>query len=238
MRHSAFPEAPVRRLLTCALLCLCLAAPAAAQQQGRAAAEQGTPLRAQPGEQAAPGDPSWPLGAGAQAGARVTVDADKGTPGGFRVDIAPITFGAPGTPLPGQKESTPRTAAGPRVCAGLFSTVRRDLYKTRAVEFRIRASQPVAGILVLTSSNTQDRSARDRFFGSFGIGPEWKSLRLPYGALAPLPGWAADAPGQGFRPGDGVLRPDSVEDLCIGVEAGRLPQAPVVLEIDGLRFVR
>jgi hypothetical protein len=39
-----------------------------------------------------------------------------------------------------------------------------------------------------------------------------------------------------------VLRPDSVEELCIGVEAGRLaPEGGgqgAEVEIDGLRFVR
>jgi len=233
MAHSAFSEAFMRRLALCALtVLLCLpamtqAAPPAAQ-------------RIQPGEQVSPGDAAWPLGERLEHGARVTVHADSDTrnkadnasdPAApcFRVDIAP---------LPGPKPSP----AGPRACLGLASASRLDLYKTRAVEFRIKASTPVAGILVLTSSNTQDHASRDRAFGSFVIGTQWKTLRLPYGALAQLPGWAEESRRLGLHPGDHVLRPDSVEDLCIGVEAGRLPPdgpgGPVTLWIDSLRFVR
>ena len=199
-----------------------------------ACAEPHAILRVQPGDGFRPGHAAWPLGQRVEHGARVTVGsaeantADTAEPSpaqGFRVDI---------TPLPGQKP------AAPRACLGLASAARHDLYKTRALEFRIKASAPVAGIVVVTSSNTQNRAARDRFFGSFVIGTQWKTLRLPYGALAPLPGWDAQARAQGLPPGDHVLRPDSVEDLCIGVEAARLPEdgQGVSLWIDSLRFVR
>jgi len=218
----------VRRVFCCVFLCLCLAAPAAAA--GPEPASLGTALRLESGEQAAPGQAAWPLGTRQQNGARVDVAADPDTPGGFRVGISPA---------PGQK---PVHSTALRTCLGLTSAVRLDLYKTRAVEFRIKASRPVAGLLALTSSNTQDRNARDRAFGSFAIGTEWKTLRLPYGTLAPMPGWAEEARRLGLAPGDNVLRPDSVEDFCLGVEAGRLPEdtarEPLVIQIDGLRFVR
>jgi len=218
----------VRRIILCALLCLSLAAPALAGLP-EDAGDPAAPLRVQPGEQATPADGTWPLGERLEPGVRIAVRADAAEPSRFRVDL---------TPLPGHKSSP----EAPRACLGLASATRRDLYKTRAVEFRIRASAPVAGILVLTTSNTQDRAARDRSFGSFVIGTQWKLLRLPYGALAPLPGWAAQAARQGLRPGDNVLRPDSVEDLCIGLEAGRWPAGNadqgVTLWIDALRFVR
>jgi len=215
----------MRRLATCALTAL-LCLPALAQAAPPAA------RRLQPGEQILPGDAAWPLGERLERGARVTISADNATDPAapcFRVDIAPL-------PGPGPSQ------AGPRACLGLASAERLDLYKTRAVEFRIKASAPVAGILVITSSNTQDRASRDRVFGSFVVGADWKTLRLPYGALAQLPGWAEESRRLGLRPGDQVLRPDSVEELCIGVEADRLPAdgpgAPVTLWIDSLRFVR
>lgn len=220
-----------------------------------ACAEPHVILRVQPGDGFRPGHAAWPLGMRVEHGARVTVgsaetfanaanaatatDETGTTPAtgeasaaqAFRVDITPL----PG-PLPGKKP----TPAAPRACLGLASAARLDLYKTRAVEFRIRASAPVAGIVVATSSNTQNRAARDRFFGSFVIGTQWKTLCLPYGALAPLPGWDDQARALGLSPGDHVLRPDSVEDLCIGVEAARLPEEGqgVRLWIDSLRFVR
>ncbi|MHC1753513.1 hypothetical protein [Humidesulfovibrio sp.] len=200
-----------------------------------ALAEPPAILRVQPGDEFRPGHAAWPLGQRVEHGARVSIAADAATADtaeptpaqSFRIDIAP---------LPGQGPAP----AAPRACLGLASAARHDLYKTRAVEFRIRALVPAAGIVVVTSSNTQNRAARDRFFGSFVIGTQWKTLRLPYGALAPLPGWDAQARAQGFSPGDHVLRPDSVEDLCIGVEAARLPESGqgVRLWIDSLRFVR
>ena len=200
-------------------------------------------LRVQPGDEFRPGHAAWPLGQRVEHGARISIaaepiaaatdetDDETAATHAFRVDITP----APG-PLPGQKSAL----AAPRACLGLASAARLDLYKTRALEFRIRASAPVAGIVVVTSSNTQNRAARDRFFGSFGIGTQWKTLRLPYGALAPLPGWDAQARALGLSPGDHVLRPDSMEELCIGVEAARLPEngQGVRLWIDSLRFAR
>lgn len=230
---------PIACCTLTALFCLCLAAPALAQQPVNMLMPMA--LRAQPGEQAAPGDPSWPLGQRTENGARVVVSPDAAAPG-FRVEISTLPGTKPSAPTPASASaSASASTPAQRLCLGLASATRRDLYKTRAVEFRIKASTPVAGIIVVTTSNTQDRASRDRFFGSFGIGTEWKTLRLPYGALAPLPGWLQESARLGFRPGDNVLRPDSVEDLCIGVEAGRLPAEglqPVTLQIDGPRFVR
>lgn len=223
---------PSLPLALCLVLCLAAAAPAA---ETSPATGDGPALRLQAGEQALPGNAIWPLGQRQENGLHISVGADPETPGGFRLEITPAHKTGP---APGQK---PAQAAALRLCLGLTSAQRLDLYKTRAVEFRIRASRPVAGILTLTSSNTQNRSARDRAFGSFGIGTEWKTLRLPYGTLAPMPGWEEEARRLGLSPGDQVLRPDSVEDFCLGAEAGRLPQGDattLVIRIDGLRFVR
>lgn len=215
----------MRRLPAALLVCLCLAAQPAFASETYPTPDAG--LRLPDGARVLPGDPAWPLGERAAPHALCRIEAAGAE--GFRLSISP---GRGATPDP----------SAPRACLGLTSSRRLDLYKTRAVEFRIRASRPVAGILVVTSSNTQDRLSRDRFFGSFGIGTGWKTLRLSYGALAPLPGWEALAARSGLHPGDRVLRPDSVEELCIGVEAERLTPENggqgAEVEIDGLRFVR
>lgn len=226
MVHPAPPEAPVRAFALCLLLSLLLfllAAPAFAADAAI--------LRVHAGDQATPADGSWPLGVRQEPSLRIDVRAHPEIPGGFLVEITPLqgTKGAAAVPKPGPA----------RLCAGLASAARRDLYKTRAVELRIRASRPAPGILVMTSSNTQDRASRDRVFGLFVIGGQWKNLRLPYGTLAPMPGWAEDSRRLGLAPGDNVFRPDSVEDFCLGVEADRLQEGgPLSLEIDALRFVR
>jgi hypothetical protein len=181
---------------------------------------------AAPDEQVTPDDESWPLGARQEEHAAVAIFLDEDAPG-FRVELAP---------RPGGEVSSVTSALFLRACAGLKSTLRRDLHKTRAVTFKIRASRPVAGLMTITSSNTEEPGRLDRFFGSFVIGTGWKTLRLPYGDLAPLPGWPEEAERLGFAPGDRVLRPDSVEDLCIGAEAGRLPREGVTLFIRDLRF--
>lgn len=222
-------------LALCLTWCLTFMAAAARAAETSPATGNGAAQRLEAGEQALPGHSAWPLGQRQENGFRVDISADPETPGGFRLEIAPDRKTGP---TPGQK---PGPAAALRLCLGVTSAARLDLYKTRAVEFRIKASRPVPGILALTSSNTQNRSARDRAFGSFGIGTEWKTLRLPYGTLAPMPGWDEEAKRLGLTPGDHVLRPDSVEDFCLGAEVGRLPQddsAPLVIRIDGLRFVR
>jgi len=210
---------PLAASLVFALLCLLTTA---------ALAEPLPALRAADGDLVSPGDATWPLGQISVEGARlrIAVDEAQRTPENlpsFRVEL---------TQPPGAKP-------GPlRACLGLASTERRNLYKTRAVEFRIKATRPVAGLMVITSSNTEHPKARDRFFGSFVVGEQWKTLRLPYSTLTALPGWPAEAARLGFEPGDLVLRPDSVEDLCIGAEAGRLPEGGVTLFIGAVRFVR
>ncbi len=237
-RHS-----PRRRRAALALL-LCLWPLCGISLSGAALAEPLPALLAAPGDQALPGDPGWPLSRGTQSGVLVRVerdeiqraadpDADDGLPG-FRVELAPA-------PVPAAAKPAARPDAKPadlRACAGLASPVRRNLYKTRALEFRIKASRPLQGLVALSSTNTENPKARDRHFGTFTIGTQWKTLRLPYGSLAPLPGWAEEARRLGFEPGDLVLRPDSVEDICIGAEAGRLDGQPVTLWIGGVRFVR
>jgi len=210
---------PLTASLLSVLLCLSTAC---------ALAEPLPALRAAEGDLVTPGDPTWPLGRQNAGGAslNIAVDEAQRTPDGlpsFRAELAPAP-GAKPPPL--------------RACIGPKSAIRRNLYKTRAVEFRIRATKPVAGLLVITSANTERPNARDRFFGSFVVGEQWKTLRLPYGTLSALPGWPAEATRLGFEPGDLVLRPDSVEDLCIGAEAGRLPEGGVTLFIGSIRFVR
>lgn len=237
------------RLPAALLVCLCLAAEPALSADSALPADPAPAttlpadraLRLQPGEDIRPGHAAWPLGERLEHGWRVTVSSadDPAHPAasGFRIEIVP-RHGPQGA-APSKGAAPAQSAADPRACIGLASAGRLDLYLTRAAEFRIKASTPVAGMLMVTSANTQDSAARDRFFGSFGIGAQWKTLRLSYGALAPLPGWEALAARQGLRPGDGVLRPDSVEALCLGVEAGRLPPGqPVTLWIDSLRFAR
>lgn len=193
-------------------------------------------LRAAPNDQVDPGDPTWPLGRSGSSGVQVVIAADEkqAAPNGlpsFRVELTP-----------GPKHAGPSAGPGApqamRTCLGLFSATRRNLSTTRAIEFTIKASPAVNGILVITSSNTEQPKARDRFFGSFSLGQDWKTLRLSYGSLAPLPGWPAEAQRLGFSPGDLVLRPDSVEDICIGAEASRIGAEPVTLWISGVRFVR
>jgi hypothetical protein len=207
----------------CMALCL-----SSVQAPGAAHADPMPALRAAPEDMVEPGDPAWPLAVRVEHGARVGVsrDAEVRAPGGlpvFRVELSP---------LPGGKE------VSPRACVGLSSAERRNLYKTRAIELYVKASKPVPGFITITSSNTENPAARDRFFGSFVIGAGWKALRLRYGDLAPLPGWPAEALRQGYSPGDLVLRPDSVEDICIGAESGRLPEEGVTIFLGGVRFVR
>lgn len=187
-------------------------------------------LRAAPDEGQGPGAPGWPLGPRMENGVEVVVSAEP-----LQNDAQPDAQAATGfrivlRPRPGAKASALRS------CAGLVSTIRRNLHKTRAIALEIRAERPVAGLVTITSANTEHPGARDRHFGSFVIGTQWKALRLTYGDLTPLPGWPQEAARLGFEPGDLVLRPDSVEDICIGAEAGRIPAEGVVLFIRSLRF--
>lgn len=176
-----------------------------------------------------PGDALWPLGEVRRGGSRCVVSVDEAVrePGGgpsFRVDY--------------------ELAAGPGQCfAGLASRARRNLHKARGVEFSVRAEPPVAGMLWLVSSNPDDPRALDAFFGSFTFGGAWKTLRVPFRHMAPARGWSArEAAGYdgrpGGRPGDQVLRPDSVEELRIGLDPDKAAAGLGRLWVGGIGFFR
>ena len=233
----------------CAAALLLVTGPLAALLvPGPASADPLPALKAAPNEPQRPGDAGWEPGARVEHGVDVDVAAApkpilKNAPGdvpGNASGDAPDYVGNGDqlfrVTLRPQKNAAAESRAAPRACAGLTSALRRNLHKTRAIALEIRASRPVAGLAVITSANTERPGERDRHFGSFVIGADWKALRLVYGDLAPLPGWAAEAARLGFAPGDLVLRPDSVEDICIGTEAGRLPEEGVTLFIRNLRF--
>ena len=220
------------RTLAAALACAVICCAAALLVSAPASADPLPALRAAPNEPQRPGDAGWEPGARVEHGVNVDVaaapdpapDPTLSNAPEFRVTLRP------------QHESAADNRTAPRACAGLTSTLRRNLHKTRAIALEIRASRPVSGLVTITSANTERPGQRDKHFGSFVIGTDWKALRLVYGDLAPLPGWPAEAARQGFVPGDLVLRPDSVEDICIGAEAGRLPEEGVTLFIRNVRF--
>lgn len=222
------PTPPIRpRRLSSALL---LAALALAALPFPVRADPPPASLAAPDAQQTPGDTSWPLGPRGEHGVALTITAtpDADAVGGraFRIELPPRASDRGGSDAP------------MRACAGLASALRRNLHETRALTLEIRADKPLAGIVVMTSSDTERPERRDRSFGSFVITPRWRTLRLVYGDLSPLPGWPAEAKRLGFSPGDLVLRPDSTEDICVGAEVGKIPATGAIIEIRNLRFTR
>lgn len=182
--------------------------------------------RVAPGHVVRPGDADWPLGPVRARGFSyaVLVDAAVRTPEGresFRVDYdfppsgpgrAPSTGPAPMLALEGE-------------LACLKSGVKRDAAKTRGIQFAIRGAVPARALLTINASHGGDQRRVDRFHGAFAIGTEWKTVRIPFRSMAVSAGWrdrlAARA---GLLPGDGVLRPDRIEEIRIGLEPEQAPQ--------------
>ena len=102
----------------------------------------------------------------------------------------------------------------------------------------MRASRPLAAILLITTSTPDDRRSRDRFFGTFHVGTRWRILHLPFRSLAALPSWPDEARLLGLVQGDLVLRPDSVEDIRIGVDGRRNEPGAGTLWVGAVRFFR
>lgn len=177
----------------------------------------------------APGDPAWPLtrrDSGPLVFA-VSLDAQAAPPdqaaaqnsgGAFRIDFT----------LAAQAED----------CACIGTSVRQSHYRSRGIEFAVRASRPVAAILYITTSNPDGRASQDRFFGTFHVGTQWKVLHLPFRHLAADPAWPAEARRAGLDPGDLVLRPDSVEAIRIGVDGRRTEPGAGTLWVGAVRFFR
>jgi len=216
----------VRRLLPvplCCLLVLALAASALAAKESDLA-----PIVAQD-YAVLPGDPAWPL------------SRQKSGPLAYEISLDPQAA-PPGTAAgpagPGAFRIDYDLAAKAEDCACIGTTVRLSHYRSRGIEFAVRASRPVAGVIYITTSSTDDRNSRDRFFGTFHVGEGWKVLRLRFSSLAADPSWPAEAARSGYTPGDVVLRPDSVEAIRIGMDARRTEPGRGVLWVGGVRFFR
>jgi hypothetical protein len=122
--------------------------------------------------------------------------------------------------------------AGDSGLACVVRRTRRDLSGARGLEFSLRADRAVIGRLTVESSNAETHASFDRFFGSFMAGAEWKTLRIPFRTMAPDPTWAVQTAS------DRVLRPDSVEEIRICVEADRLDSGTGTLWLGDIRFFR
>ncbi len=188
-----------------------------------------------------PGDPAWPL------------TRQSAGPLRFIVSLDPWAEPPEATPEAGQ--NTAQTwvqsrawagafridfdlAAPPEGCACIGTSERRSHYKSRGIAFAVRASRPLAAILLITTSSPDNRKAQDRFFGTFDVGTRWKVLRLPFRSLAALPSWPDEARSMGLVQGDLVLRPDSVEDIRIGVDGRRTEPGAGTLWVGGIKFFR
>jgi len=218
----------VRRLLLCLICCLLAVA---LRGLALAAPPQPSDLAPIVAQDAAvlPGDPAWPLTRQDSGALRFAVSldpqavppdaaSDLASPGAFRIDF--------------------NLSAAVEDCACIGTSVRQSHYRSRGIEFAVRASRPLAGVIFLTTSNPDDRKSQDRFFGTFVVGTQWKVLRLAFRSLAAWPSWPAEARRAGLKPGDLVLRPDSMEAIRIGVDARRTEPGQGALWVGGVRFFR
>ncbi len=238
-----------RRALSFALLALlCCAAPLRAQAPALPAfaqpyaSDDPSPVelypRVPPGHVARPGDADWPLGPVRARGFSFAVLADAAmrTPEGaesFRVDY---DFPPRG---PGIVPARAPALAPSGELACLRSGVRRDAAKTRGIRFAMRASAPTRAVITINASNADDPRRVDRFYGSFTVGTEWKIVTILYRSLAVLPGWReAWTAVPGNLPGDGVLRPDRMEELRIGLDPEQAPAGQGSFWVGDVTFFR
>lgn len=249
-------ETAVRTRFAVGVICLALglASSATAVVAGGASAEGGPASAVLPAQglipvdtelaPVVPGDAGWGLGVvgpgvvgpgpHGHAGMSVQVDqqvrSEAGAPT-FRLDYA----------LPQQ---------GAALFAGVESRQRRNLHKARGISFCVRASQPVAGLILVSTANPDNPQAVDTFFGSFGIGTGWKTLHIPFrhmavaGAGLQITGsqitgsQATGSQPTGLVRGDAVLRPDSVVAIRIGLDGQRAPSGPGSLWVGDITFFR
>ncbi len=139
---------------------------------------------------------------------------------------------------------------GAALFAGGESRERRNLHKARGISFSVRASQPVAGLLLVSTANPDNPQAVDTFFGSFGIGTGWKTLRIPFRHMAvaraglqsagphPTGPQSTSLQPTGQPRIDAVLRPDSVVSIRIGLDGQRAPTGPGSLWVGDISFFR
>ena len=186
-----------------------------------------------------PGDPAWPLArqAAGPLSFMISLDPQAAPPAAFS-DVGPAAARNAGQAAAGAFRIDFDLSARTGACACIGTSERRSHYRSRGIEFAVRASRPLAAILYITTSSPDDRTARDRFFGTFDVGAGWKVLRVSFRSLAALPSWPEEARRQGLVPGDLVLRPDSMEDIRIGVDGRRTEPGAGTLWVGGIRFFR
>lgn len=186
--------------------------------------------RVVPGHVVRPGDADWPLGPVRAGGLAFEVFADAAmpSPGGansFRVDYE---FPARG-PAQG--------LAGELAC--LRSGARRDAAKTRGIQFAVRAGAPTRAVISINASNADDPRRVDRFYGSFTVGTGWKVVTIHYRSLALWPGWREQWTARpGGLAGDGVLRPDRIEEIRIGLAPEQAPPGRGSFWVGDVTFFR
>lgn len=188
--------------------------------------------RVVPGHVARPGDADWPLGPVRAGGFafEVAADAAMRTPEGaesFRVDYE----------FPPRASASALSPSGELAC--LRNGARLDASKTRGIRFAMRASAPTRAVITVNASNGDDPRRVDRFYGSFTVGTEWKIVTIHYRSLAVSAAWRErwDARPGGL-PGDGVLRPDRMEEIRIGLDPLQAPPGRGSFWLGDLTFFR
>lgn len=191
-----------------------------------------------------PGDAGWGLG---------VAPSGQGRVGGLALQVDQQVRSEAGAPTFRLDYALPQQGAA--LFAGVESRERRNLHKARGISFSVRASQPVAGLLLVSTANPDNPQAVDTFFGSFGIGAGWKTLRIPFRHMAVARAGLQSAGFQatGSHPTgpqstslqptgqpriDAVLRPDSVVSIRIGLDGQRAPTGPGSLWVGDISFFR
>lgn len=218
--------------LACCLLVLCLSTLALCEV-ALAAMPQPSDLAPVVAQDAAvlPGDPAWPLRGQDSGPLRFAVSVDAQA-------APPVPDAGPAPAAQGAFRIDFDLAQPLEDCACVGTSFRQSHYRSRGIEFAVRASRPLAGVIFITTSNPDDRKAQDRFFGTFVVGTQWKVLRLAFRSMAAWPAWPAEARRAGLKPGDLVLRPDSVEAIRIGLDARRTGPGQGSLWVGAIRFFR
>ena len=165
-------------------------------------------------------DFSWQIGPAAKIG---YVSLDKTTGAEYSNNSLKLDYDFFG--LKSQTEAAPV----------MINTKKRDISLFKGVEFYVKATAPIVGLLNVDISDRDDPNVRNRWLARYEIGKDWKKVQIPFNQL-----YAIKSKNIGYKEGNQIMDLSHIEKLLWGTSNNLITgnNAKGSMWLDKIRFYR